>query len=88
MLSSITEAQLISKKNEWILIHGKVYDISKFKQEHPGISYLITGGEEILLEFQGKDAGRDYDDIMHSSDAAKTLARLYVGEFLENKSHL
>ena len=81
MLQSVSKAQLISKKNDWILIHGKVYDISKFKQEHPG-------GEEILLEFQGKDAGNDYDDIMHSSDAGRTLTRLYVGEYLENTSHL
>jgi cytochrome b involved in lipid metabolism len=45
----ITAAQVSthSKNNDcWIIIHGKVYDVTKFLQDHPG-------GEEVLLELAG-----------------------------------
>jgi cytochrome b involved in lipid metabolism len=31
----------------WFIIHGKVYDVSKFAEEHPG-------GVDILMERAGK----------------------------------
>ncbi len=41
----------VSKHNKrddcWMIIHGKVYDVTKFLPEHPG-------GEEVMLESQGK----------------------------------
>ena len=36
-------------KSIWIVIHDKVYDITKFLDEHPG-------GEEILIKNAGADA--------------------------------
>lgn len=57
----------------WLIIDGKVYDCSKFVDEHPG-------GDEILLDLGGQDATRSFDDIGHSDDAIKMLEPMFVGE--------
>ncbi len=36
-----------SKSSCWLSIHGKVYDVTKFLEEHPG-------GDEVLLEAAGE----------------------------------
>lgn len=36
-----------TKDDCWMIIHGKVYDVTSFLPEHPG-------GEEVMLESQGK----------------------------------
>ncbi|XP_073016485.1 cytochrome b5-like [Primulina eburnea] len=54
----------------WLIVHGKVYDVSPFIVEHPG-------GEEVMLSSTGKDATSDYEDIGHS-DYAKDLMKNYV----------
>lgn len=57
----------------WMIIDGKVYDCSKFVDEHPG-------GEEVLLDLGGQDATGPFADIGHSDDAVKMLEDLYVGD--------
>merc|ERR1712113_406996 len=42
-------------KSVWMVIHDKVYDVTKFLDEHPG-------GEEILIESAGKDATEAFED--------------------------
>ncbi|KAL1954133.1 hypothetical protein VTO42DRAFT_1713 [Malbranchea cinnamomea] len=37
----------------WIIVDDKVYDLSKFQDEHPG-------GKKILLGVAGKDASKKY----------------------------
>ncbi|XP_073297717.1 cytochrome b5-like isoform X1 [Primulina huaijiensis] len=54
----------------WLIVHGKVYDVSPFIVEHPG-------GEEVMLSSTGKDATSDYEDIGHS-EYAKDLMKNYV----------
>ena len=63
-------------KSIWIVIHDKVYDITKFLDEHPG-------GEEILIENAGADATENFEDIGHSSDAIEILEEYYIGELHE-----
>jgi len=58
--------------NNWTLIHGKVYDVTKFLDEHPG-------GGEILLENAGIDSSEAFDDVGHSKDANEMLEDLLVG---------
>ncbi|WVQ73975.1 hypothetical protein IAR50_003556 [Cryptococcus sp. DSM 104548] len=49
------------EKGVWIVVHGKVYDVTDFLDEHPG-------GAEIILKYAGKDATEEYEPI-HPPDA-------------------
>ncbi|XP_026124174.1 cytochrome b5-like [Carassius auratus] len=57
----------------WLIIHDKVYDITRFMEEHPG-------GEEVLLEQAGADATESFEDVGHSTDAREMLQQYYIGE--------
>ncbi|KAF8060438.1 hypothetical protein N665_1215s0009 [Sinapis alba] len=61
------------KNDCWILIHGKVYDVSSFIDEHPG-------GDNVLLAVTGKDASTDFDDVNHSNEAKDTMKKYYIGD--------
>ncbi|KFK37426.1 cytochrome b5 [Arabis alpina] len=61
------------KNDCWILIHGKVYDVSTFMDEHPG-------GDNVLLAVTGKDASIDFDDVSHSKDAKETMKKYCIGD--------
>ncbi|XWS76832.1 hypothetical protein CRYUN_Cryun01aG0211500 [Craigia yunnanensis] len=57
----------------WLLISGKVYDVTPFLEEHPG-------GDEVLLAASGKDATEDFEDVGHSDDAKEMMEKYYIGE--------
>ncbi|XP_018833903.1 cytochrome b5 [Juglans regia] len=73
-LSQLTPqvAQHKSKKDSWLVINGRVLDVTKFMEEHPG-------GEEVLIEAAGKDASKDFEVIGHSKAAQKLLLKYQVG---------
>ncbi|KAK4748998.1 hypothetical protein SAY87_026447 [Trapa incisa] len=56
----------------WLVIEGKVYDVTKFLEDHPG-------GDEVLLASTGKDATDDFEDVGHSSTAKAMMDKFYVG---------
>ncbi|XP_058818380.1 cytochrome b5 isoform X2 [Topomyia yanbarensis] len=60
----------------WFVIDDKVYDVTKFQNEHPG-------GEEVLLESAGKDATNEFNDVGHSTDAKQQMKQFIVGEIVE-----
>lgn len=62
-----------SLKSSWVVIHNKVYDVTKFLEEHPG-------GEEVLLEQAGKDATESFEDVGHSSDARSLSEDYLIGK--------
>ncbi|KAL7938493.1 cytochrome b5 [Trichoderma chlorosporum] len=62
-----------TKKDMFVVIHDKVYDCTKFIDEHPG-------GEEVMLDVAGQDATEAFEDVGHSDEARETLAALLVGE--------
>uniref|UniRef100_A0A8C5M473 Cytochrome b5 n=1 Tax=Leptobrachium leishanense TaxID=445787 RepID=A0A8C5M473_9ANUR len=62
-----------NSKSTWIIIHNKVYDVSKFLEEHPG-------GEEVLREQAGGDATETFEDIGHSTDARNMSKDFIIGE--------
>ncbi|GLJ23793.1 hypothetical protein SUGI_0451440 [Cryptomeria japonica] len=70
-LSEVSEHN--SSKDCWLLIDGKVYDVTSFMEEHPG-------GDEVLLSATGKDATDDFEDVGHSNTAREMMEQYYVGE--------
>ncbi|ELW50377.1 Cytochrome b5 type B [Tupaia chinensis] len=62
-----------SSKEIWLVIHGRVYDITRFLNEHPG-------EEEVLLEQAGTDASESFEDVGHSSDTREMLKQYYIGD--------
>ncbi|XP_042336595.1 cytochrome b5 type B isoform X2 [Sceloporus undulatus] len=62
-----------TSKETWLVIHGRVYDVTRFLDEHPG-------GEEVLLEQAGRDATESFDDVGHSMDAKEMLKQYLIGE--------
>merc|ERR1712178_255325 len=58
----------------WLLIDGKVYDVTKYQEEHPG-------SDSILHDVMGKDATQEFDDVGHSKDAIAQRDKLLIGSF-------
>ncbi|XP_028806935.1 cytochrome b5 [Neltuma alba] len=65
-------AQHKSSKDCWVVVYGRVLNVTKFLEEHPG-------GEEVLLEVAGKDASKEFDTIGHSQGAKNMLSKFQVG---------
>ncbi|KAK6937646.1 Cytochrome b5-like heme/steroid binding domain [Dillenia turbinata] len=61
-----------SRKDCWLIIDGKVYDVTKFLDDHPG-------GDEVLISSTGKDATDDFEDVGHSTSARAMLDEYHVG---------
>ncbi|KAK9364636.1 hypothetical protein V1509DRAFT_498194 [Lipomyces kononenkoae] len=61
-----------TKYDNWIIIHGKVYDVTDYGKDHPG-------GLDILLDVAGTDATSAYEDVGHSEDAAEIMHSYLVG---------
>ncbi|GAB2291114.1 hypothetical protein Dimus_025371 [Dionaea muscipula] len=57
----------------WLIIDGKVYNVTQFLDDHPG-------GDDILLAATEKDATEEFEDIGHSSDAKEKMKNYYVGD--------
>ncbi|CAG8505013.1 13076_t:CDS:1 [Ambispora gerdemannii] len=56
-LISAQEVEKHNKKEDcWVIIHGKVYDLTAFLPEHPG-------GQNVILKQAGKDATAAFDQI-------------------------
>ncbi|CAH0047322.1 unnamed protein product [Clonostachys solani] len=56
----------------WIIIEGKVYDVTKYAPDHPG-------GAEVLFSVAGVDGTDGFNDIGHSTDARKELETMLIG---------
>lgn len=65
----------------WIIIDYKVYDVTKFLEEHPG-------GEEVLREQAGGDATESFEDVGHSTDAREMMRDFRIGEVHPDDRHL
>ncbi|KAJ9104961.1 hypothetical protein QFC19_003758 [Naganishia cerealis] len=62
----------------YMLLHDKVYDVTKFLDDHPG-------GDEVMLEEAGKDATEAFEDVGHSDEARELLGPMFVGDFVGAK---
>ncbi|EDW75048.1 uncharacterized protein Dwil_GK19965, isoform A [Drosophila willistoni] len=57
----------------WVIIEDKVYDVTKFQNEHPG-------GEDSLIEVAGRDGTREFLMAGHSSEAREIMVKYYLGD--------
>jgi nitrate reductase (NAD(P)H) len=61
----------------WVVLHGKVYDLSGFLDVHPG-------GEEALLLVAGQDATHDFDAI-HGEGPKRSKEKYVIGILAASK---
>jgi len=66
-------AEHSGREDVWMSIHNKVYNVTKYLEDHPG-------GEEVLMDRAGQDATEDFEDVGHSNEARKKLEEFNVGE--------
>uniref|UniRef100_A0A0A9WG55 Cytochrome b5 n=1 Tax=Lygus hesperus TaxID=30085 RepID=A0A0A9WG55_LYGHE len=70
--TEIDKLRKLYKNDAWIVIYGKVYDVTSYLMSHPG------GPDPILLS-AGTDATADFEDIYHSVSAREQLQEFYIG---------
>ncbi|KAJ6188984.1 Cytochrome b5 [Penicillium mononematosum] len=63
----------------WIILHNKVYDVTKYLEDHPG-------GSAILIGVAGTDATEAFEETGHSDEAREELEQYYVGD-LPSEEH-
>ncbi|KAI8058621.1 acyl-CoA dehydrogenase/oxidase [Syncephalis plumigaleata] len=71
-----TEQEVANHTSEndcWVIIHGKVYDVTKFLNEHPG-------GRKVIMNVAGTDATKQFDAFHNAGILEKYGPSLYVGE--------
>jgi cytochrome b involved in lipid metabolism len=70
------ELKLHNKEDDiWVLVNGKVYDLSKFYKNHPG-------GPDVLEEFAGdKDGSKSFNDAGHPKTAKQEMETYLIGEY-------
>ncbi|KAE9421591.1 hypothetical protein Angca_004750 [Angiostrongylus cantonensis] len=81
MAVQFTRSQVMEHNNNastWIVIGNKVYDVTKFLDEHPG-------GCEVLLEQAGQDATEAFEDVGHSTDARKMREEYCIGDIVQDE---
>ncbi|CAF3378850.1 unnamed protein product [Rotaria sp. Silwood2] len=74
-LMTMAEVQQLAKQPDKcvIVINNRVYDVTKFTDEHPG-------GEEVLKEQNGRDASNTFEDVGHSSDAREQMKAYEIAQ--------
>lgn len=81
MPKTITLAEVAEHKDRnscWVVIDNRVYDVTKFLDEHPG-------GEEVILDYGGRFATEPFEDVGHSEDARELLTQYLIGELPEEE---
>jgi len=76
---TLTEISQHNREDDcWIIVHGKVYDCTKFLKEHPG-------GVESIVMNAGTDVTEEFDAI-HSEKARDMLIEYEIGIVKSNDS--
>lgn len=78
-LKSFTAAD-VAKHNvagdNWLIIHGGVYDVTKFASEHPG-------GKKVLEKVAGTDATKQFDQFHNETTLVKVGGPYKIGQIGE-----
>jgi hypothetical protein len=59
----------------WMAVHGNVYDVTAYLDEHPG-------GVEVMMDVAGTDATLEFEEVGHSHAARRELELYLIGELL------
>ncbi|CAI7609598.1 unnamed protein product [Penicillium glandicola] len=70
-----------TKGDTWMIIHGQVFDLTEYLQDHPG-------GVETLVEVAGTDATAAYEDVGHSEDAREIMQPFLVGTLKDAQQYV
>ena len=84
LLKQITKIELEEHNQDgdiWVVLNGKVYDLSKFYQNHPG-------GSEIIRQNAGKDCTTTFEDAQHDAGSRKQLEEYVIGEYVKPRVFL
>ncbi|SNX83136.1 probable cytochrome b5 [Melanopsichium pennsylvanicum] len=66
-----------SEDSAWVVVDGKVYDVTSFLDDHPG-------GKKILLKNCGKDASESFWTYHGEKVLEKVGKDLQIGEFKDS----
>lgn len=70
---TVEEVQVHNTANDcWIIIQGKVFDVTKFLSEHPG-------GKKVLLKKAGKDASKEFKTFHNESIMQRVALPMQIG---------
>ena len=76
-MSNIYTIEEVAKHNKeedcWVIIDGKVYNVTGFLPEHPG-------GKKVVISQAGKDASAKFHALHNKDVLARYGAQLYIGE--------
>lgn len=61
-----------SESSCWIIVHGNVYDVTKFLAEHPG-------GKKVLLKAAGTDASKQFDAFHNQQILQQYHDQFFIG---------
>jgi predicted heme/steroid binding protein len=67
-----------TREDCWIVLHYKVYDVTRFIPEHPGGDAILEGcGKDATELFESRPMG---SGTPHSDTAREKLSQFYIGE--------
>ena len=80
-MASFTREE-VAKHNKaddcWIIILGKVYDVTRFLENHPG-------GRKVILQKAGQDATKEFEEVHNVKEILSKVATEYcIGNIGEN----
>lgn len=70
-----------SEESCWIVLEGKVLDVTHYLEEHPG-------GVNKIMHVAGQDATKAFRDAKHSIDAFQTSEKFVIGTLEKKRNAL
>eukprot|EP00756_Hemistasia_phaeocysticola_P015196 Hpha_TRINITY_DN15392_c2_g1::TRINITY_DN15392_c2_g1_i1::g.90543::m.90543 len=69
------------EKDAWLVVHGRVYDVSKYGDLHPGGSSLLGdyAGEDATDEWEGVGFGGGHGRLRMQSEVSEIMKGLLIG---------